>query len=134
MQKKKLERKPKKNTKSTKAKGLGDTVEKVLEKTGISKIAKWVLGDDCGCEKRKKILNALYPYYTPECLTEDEYKYLDKYYTESKNTIQPDVQKSVLKIYNRVFHQKATLTSCSSCYKKTVHNKLKNVYKEYNND
>jgi len=134
MPKKKLERKPKNNTKSTKAKGLGDTVEKVLEATGVAKIAKWALGEDCGCDKRKKILNDLYPYYTPECLTEEEYKYLDNYYTESKNTIQPDVQKSVLKIYNRVFHQKATLTSCSSCYKKTVHNKLKNVYKEYKND
>jgi hypothetical protein len=134
MPKKKLEKKAKKSTKSIKAKGLGDTVERVLEKTGIAKVAKWVLGEDCGCDKRKQILNDLYPYYTPECLTEEEYKYLDKYYTESKNTVQPDVQKSVLKIYNRVFHQKANLTSCSSCYKKTVHDKLKNVYKEYKNE
>ena len=35
MPKKKLEKKAKKNTKNTKAKGLGDTVEKVLEATGI---------------------------------------------------------------------------------------------------
>jgi hypothetical protein len=103
----------------------------VLEATGISKIAKWVLGEDCGCDKRKQILNDLYPYYKPQCLTEDEFTYLDKYYTDNKNVVQPEVQTDVLKIYNRVFHQKASLTSCSSCYKKTVHDKLKNVYKEY---
>jgi hypothetical protein len=131
MQKKKLEKKAKKSTKSIKAKGLGDTVEQVLEATGISKIAKWVLGEDCGCNKRKQILNDLYPYYKPQCLTEDEFTYLDKYYTDNKNVVQPEVQTDVLKIYNRVFHQKASLTSCSSCYKKTVHDKLKNVYKEY---
>ena len=131
MQKKKSEKKAKKSTKSIKAKGLGDTVEQVLEATGISKIAKWVLGEDCGCNKRKQILNDLYPYYKPQCLTEDEFTYLDKYYTDNKNVVQPEVQTDVLKIYNRVFHQKASLTSCSSCYKKTVHDKLKNVYKEY---
>lgn len=131
MQKKKSEKKAKKSTKSIKAKGLGDTVEQVLEATGISKIAKWVLGEDCGCDKRKQILNDLYPYYKPQCLTEDEFTYLDKYYTDNKNVVQPEVQTDVLKIYNRVFHQKASLTSCSSCYKKTVHDKLKNVYKEY---
>jgi len=131
MQKKKLEKKAKKSTKSIKAKGLGDTVEQVLEATGIAKIAKWVLGEDCGCDKRKQILNDLYPYYKPQCLTEDEFTYLDKYYTDNKNVVQPEVQTDVLKIYNRVFHQKASLTSCSSCYKKTVHDKLKNVYKEY---
>ena len=131
MQKKKLEKKPNKSTKSIKAKGLGDTVEQVLEATGIAKIAKWILGEDCGCSERKQILNDLYPYYKPECLTQDEFDYLDEYYTENKNVVQPEVQKEVLKIYNRVFHQRASLTSCSSCYKKTVHDKLKNVYKEY---
>lgn len=132
MQKKKLDKKAKKSTKSIKAKGLGDTVEQVLEATGISKIAKWILGEDCGCEDRKRKLNDLYPYYKPECLTEDEFKYLDDYYTEDSNTVSPQVQKEVLNIYNRVFHQRANLTSCSSCYKKTIHDKLKNVYKEYN--
>jgi hypothetical protein len=131
MQNKKSEKKPKKSTKSIEAKGLGDTIEKVLEATGISKIAKFILGEDCGCSERKRILNELYPYYKPECLTEDEYKYLDEYYTEAKNNIPSEVQKAVLDIYNRVFHQRANLTSCSSCYKKTIHDKLLNVYKEY---
>ncbi len=28
------------------SKGLGDTVEKVLEATGVAKVAKWLLGED----------------------------------------------------------------------------------------
>mgnify|MGYP003142797974 CR=1 FL=1 len=38
-------------------KGLGDKVEKVFKKTGIDKIAKWALGEDCGCDERKENLN-----------------------------------------------------------------------------
>ena len=116
MPKKKLEKKAKKSTKSIKAKGLGDTVEQVLEATGISKIAKWVLGEDCGCE----------------CLTEDEYQYLDEYFTEAKSSVTIQTQKKMLKIYNRVFHQKLQLTSCASCFKNTLQHKLKRIYKEYN--
>ena len=46
-----------------KSKGLGDSVEKVLKATGIDKVAKKILGDDCGCEERKEALNRLYPYW-----------------------------------------------------------------------
>ena len=42
------------------SKGLGDSIEKVLKKTGIDKVAKKVLGDDCGCEERKQALNKIY--------------------------------------------------------------------------
>ena len=79
-------RKPSKSTKSTKktkskSKGLGDTVEQVLEVTGIAKVAKWALGEDCGCDKRKEILNHLFPYNKPECLNEQEYAYLKDFYS-----------------------------------------------------
>jgi hypothetical protein len=40
--------------KATKSTGLGDTVEKVLEATGIASVAKFVLGDDCNSEERKR--------------------------------------------------------------------------------
>jgi hypothetical protein len=132
MQKKKLEKKAKKSTKSTKAKGLGDTVEQVLEATGIAKVAKWALGEDCGCEERKEKLNKLFPYHKSQCLSEDEFTYLDNYYKEEKNVIHPDVQKHMVEIYNRVFRQKVKLTSCSSCYKRTIHDNLKKIYLEYN--
>lgn len=44
------------------AKGLGDTVEKITKVTGIKNIVKRVAGDDCGCEERKNKLNKLVPY------------------------------------------------------------------------
>ena len=48
--------------KDIESRGLGDTVEKVFEKTGIKYVAKKVLGEDCGCNKRKETLNKLVPY------------------------------------------------------------------------
>ena len=42
------------------AEGLGDTLEKVFEKTGIKKLVKFIAGEDCGCDERKKKLNKLY--------------------------------------------------------------------------
>ncbi|MFM1755055.1 MAG: hypothetical protein RLZZ236_1994, partial [Bacteroidota bacterium] len=35
-----------------KAEGLGDTVESILKATHIDKVAKWLLGEDCGCNER----------------------------------------------------------------------------------
>ena len=47
--------------------GLGDTIERVLSKMGITseKIERVFNVDEggCGCEKRKKFLNAIFPYF-----------------------------------------------------------------------
>ena len=100
MQKKKLEKAQKKNTENIKAKGLGDTVEKVFKKTGIDKVAKFILGEDCGCDKRKDKLNELFPYNKPECLNEDEFNYLDTYFKSSSNVVTTETQDKLLVIYN----------------------------------
>jgi|TARA_R100000988_G_scaffold99935_2_gene69785 hypothetical protein len=131
MQKKKLEKAQKKNTENIKAKGLGDTVEKVFKKTGIDKVAKFILGEDCGCDKRKDKLNELFPYNKPECLNEDEFNYLDTYFKSSSNVVTTETQDKLLVIYNRVFHDNKRATSCSSCFKNELHDKLKKVYQEY---
>lgn len=116
------------------AEGLGDTVENILEATGIAKVAKWVLGEDCGCEERKAKLNDLWRYTKPECLTEDEYKYLDDFFTNLKSSVSPNQQRELLKIYNRVFKQRMQPTSCGSCVREIVNklNKLYAIYKEEN--
>ncbi len=46
---------------SNKSKGLGDTIEKFTTATGIKKLADKIPGG-CGCGKRKKKLNDLFPY------------------------------------------------------------------------
>lgn len=116
------------------AEGLGDTVENILEVTGIANVAKWVLGEDCGCEERKQKLNELWRYTKPECLTEDEYKYLDDFFTNLKSSVSPNQQRELLKIYNRVFKQRMQPTSCGSCVREIVNklNKLYAIYKEEN--
>ena len=46
-----------------KSRGLGDSIKKLTEATGINKVVKKMVGDkDCGCNKRKEHLNKLFPY------------------------------------------------------------------------
>ena len=114
--------------------GLGDTIEIVLEKTGIAKAAKWLLGEDCGCEERKEKLNKLFPYAKPKCLTEDEHTYLIESKVLDKNVLIPSEQRELLTIYNRVFSQKRQPTSCGSCLREVVNglNQVLNEYKQEN--
>jgi len=112
------------------AEGLGDTVENILEATGIAKVAKWVMGEDCGCDARKEKLNELWRYKRPECLTESEYDYLHKFYNRGRNSVTPNEQREILKIYNRVLHEKMQPTSCGSCLREIV-NKLEKLYTIY---
>ena len=50
--------------------GLGDTIAKITKATGIDKAVKFIAGEDCGCDRRKEVLNKLFPYNRPNCLTE----------------------------------------------------------------
>jgi len=46
-----------------KSKGLGDSIERITEITGIKKVVEKVTGNkDCGCKKRKETLNKKFPY------------------------------------------------------------------------
>lgn len=50
---------------SKKSQGLGDTIQKIAEVTGIKTVVETVskaLGKDCGCEGRKEWLNSRVPY------------------------------------------------------------------------
>lgn len=45
--------------------GVGDTVEKITEFTGIKKVVEVIskiTKTDCGCKKRKEQLNKAFPY------------------------------------------------------------------------
>lgn len=132
MQSKNIDSTEKQSAKTpSKSIGFGDTVEKFFEATGIKKAAKFILGEDCGCDQRKETLNKIFPYNKPECLLEDEYEYLDEIFKAGKNTITPKQQERLIMIYNRVFKDKAQPTSCGSCFKNNVYNKLQRVYNEY---
>lgn len=113
--------------------GLGDTVEKVLEVTGVAKLAKWVMGEDCGCDERKAKLNELFPYRKPECLLKDEHEFLSEWFTEKRYIMKPTEQKRMLEIYNRVFKVNMQPTSCGSCLR-DVMNKLETLYNSYKDE
>ena len=114
-------------------KGLGDTIEAITKATGIKKLVKWVFGKDCGCSERKTKLNKMFPYKT-ECLVEDEYIYLERFFKRSnKNQVSSKEQNELLKIYNRVFNTNKQRTSCGSCLRSTV-KELDKLFKEYKSE
>ena len=114
-----------------KSKGLGDTVEKLTEATGIKKaveVFSEITGLDCGCNERKEKLNKLFPYRKTECLNETDYNALG--IILKQNEITPEDQKTLSDIYFNVFKHRLQLSNCSSCWKGKV-DELKRVYNEY---
>lgn len=123
---------------SKKSKGLGDSIAKFTEATGIKKAVKFIAGDDCGCDERQELLNKLFPYgKNPECLTENEYKYLEEYfrkYPDNNSGTRPkEVISRVYEINNRVYRQNKKPSSCASCVR-TVLNQLKTVFNTYKDE
>ena len=110
--------------------GIGDTVGKVLEVTGIAKVAKWLLGEDCGCDERKEKLNKLFPYKKPKCLEQPEYDWLKEWFDKNTNVVKPSEQKTILAIHSRVFGVRNEPTSCASCLLTRVKD-LEQVFKTY---
>lgn len=111
--------------------GLGDTLEKVFKATGIDKVAKWLAGEDCGCDKRKEKLNKMFPYRKINCLTEEEHGILETFFSRNTAEITPSDQHALLKVYNRVLNVRQEATSCSSCWRDIIM-QLRKIYNEYN--
>lgn len=120
----------KKRTTKKKSEGLGDTIEKITEATGIKSAVKWLAGDDCGCEERKNKLNSLFRYKKPLCLLEDEYNWLNEWYAIDRQVMKPSEQRKMLEIYNRVFTGKQQATNCASCLRE-INTNMHKVYKTY---
>ena len=124
----------KKKTTKKKSEGLGDSIAKVTKATGIDKLVKFVAGEDCGCDERRKKLNKLFSYNPNiQCLHEDEYETLKDWFSKERNTVNPTEQQHLREIYNRVFNKRSTPSSCTSCVRDMV-DRLRSVYKEYEND
>ena len=93
-------------------------MEKVLKATGIDKVAKKVLGDDCGCEERKKKLNQMFPYSRQ--FTADEMKIYEEVMARTTGTITGSDQTIMVKLYNKVFNANKKVSSCGSCDQSTL--------------
>ena len=104
-----------------KSKGLGDSIEKVLKATGIDKVAKKVLGDDCGCEERKRKLNTIFPYGDVRQFTEDESSIYESVLPRLKGgRISGEDQAILVNLYNKVFNSNKKPSSCGSCVQQTI--------------
>ena len=114
------------------SKGLGDTIAKITKATGIDKAVKFLAGEDCGCDARQEAMNKTFRYKRPKCFLENEYIYLTEWFNNPRSRVQPNEQKELLKIYNRVFSDKKVMTSCGSCIR-NITNDLNALYKTYGN-
>ncbi len=114
-----------------KSEGLGDTIEKITEATGIKKAVKFLAGEDCGCDERKKILNDMFRYNKPLCLNEEEYNFLTDVFTTKGSIISASRVVRCINIFNRIFNAKQKATSCSLSLISNVYNPLKKVYEAY---
>ena len=128
----------KKSTKTTrKSKGLGDTVEKVTEATGIKAAVEWfseATGLDCGCDVRKETLNKLFPYKSRVlCLEQSEHEKLTSFFNDfDGREIKEQWQEPLARIHARIFEHKFYIPcSCSPKEWNRVLQDLKKVYKEY---
>ena len=112
--------------------GLGDTIEKVTKATGVKtlveKATKAFGYEDCGCDKRKEKLNnfQLFRYRKPKCLELDEFIWLSEFFAASRTRVTIPEQNRMYEIYNRVFDENKTPTSCASCYR-NVSREMKKV-------
>lgn len=103
--------------------GLGDTIEKFTEATGIKSVVEKVTevtGWDCGCNKRKEVLNKMFPYVKPNCLIEDDYNYLSNMFSTKLNQLSINQQYKLIDIYERVFRVRLEESNCASCWRDRV--------------
>ena len=117
-----------------KSAGLGDSIEKLTEVTGIKKVVEMfseATGIDCGCNERKEKLNNLFPYNRNiNCLNESDYNKLTKYLSAQQTTLNAIEQQEVSDIYFNVFNYRLQISSCASCWKGKL-DELRRVYNEY---
>ena len=118
------------------AKGLGDTIEQFTEATGIKagveKLAE-AIGWDCGCDKRKEALNQMFPYKKINCLNEEDYEYLNYWFSVDRHQVSILEQTKLREIYYNVFEERLEQTSCESCWRDYI-NRIRKVYIEYKNN
>lgn len=117
-----------------KSKGLGDTIEKITEATGIKAVVEAVseaTGLNCGCEDRKDLLNKLFPYKQTECLTDEDNEWLKVFFEVNNNQLTPKQQTKVIEIYKNVFNQVIQPSNCGSCWRDRI-NELRKVYDTQN--
>ena len=113
------------------SKGLGDTVEKITEVTGIKKIVKSMFGEDCGCDERKEKMNIAFPTRrTIECMTEEMYDTFGR--IKGLSSLGSSERAEVARIHAHVFKHKVVVPcTCSPKRWAQFMSELTKVYDSY---
>ena len=128
-------------------KGLGDTVEKILNSKPIKPITKvikkiiWNDKEDCGCNERKDYLNKLIPYNKRKvvrCFSKQDYDNYTEYQKErTLKKISRKHVKLLIDLYAKVYAIQYDIRRlCSSCKGSTqivlkISKELDKVHKSY---
>lgn len=116
------------------SKGLGDTIEKVTEATGIKKAVDWFsdkTGIDCGCEERKAKLNKLVP-YNVSCMEKTDYDNWTKFRSENGMELDRAGQDLVVHLHAKLFNHKLIRPcTCSPKRWQEFIDDINKVYNEY---
>lgn len=113
-----------------KPKGLGDTIEQITTATGIKAVVdkiSEVTGIDCGCEERKELLNKIWTYRQPNCLSNESLEWLSNFLANKPNQLTIKQQEKLKAIYKETFNINFQSTSCGSCWRDMIRD-IERVY------
>ena len=113
-----------------KPKGLGDTIEQITTATGIKAVVdkiSEVTGIDCGCEERKELLNKIWTYRKPNCLSNESVEWLSTFLQTKPNQLTIKQQEKLKVIYKETFNIDFQSTSCGSCWRDMIR-EIERVY------
>lgn len=113
-----------------KPKGLGDTIEQITTVTGIKAVVdkiSEVTGIDCGCEERKELLNKIWTYRQPHCLSNESIEWLSNFLPNRPEQLTIKQQEKLKVIYKETFNIDFQTTSCGSCWRDMIR-EIERVY------
>ena len=111
------------------SKGLGDRVASLTKATRIDKLAKKVLGPDCGCDKRQAELNAMFPNFDVVQMDAEQRKQWEQVVEPAvhRNRFTPDDKRVMSALYADLFGIKWEPCNCSGSIRR-IYARLKKVY------
>lgn len=92
-------------------------------------MVKAVVGDDCGCDRRREKLNRAFAYWEP--MTPEELRFFEEDVQPAlrNSRMSADTKRRLIETYNRVFHARKKNTSCWSCIANMAR-KLQTIHEE----
>ena len=121
--------------KKIKVGGAGNTIEKVLKKTGVKKIIELFEIKECGCEKRKEWLNDKLPKRMKvNCFTEKQYQQWQLFKLNRTIQLNEKQIKYVCNLYAEIFMKPVWYPGTNESTKPLILmiDRLDIVYESYN--